>query len=239
LVLDWQGVEQLSGQNNRFFKETLMSLAPVSASLNAAPMPQQQFFQTRSADLLQLGKDLGTGDVAGAKAEYQDIVSLGKSGPFASGNAFANPEREQDFTNIGQALQSGNLAGALQSFSALKSTFGKHVTDPLMPAPPVIDHPMPVMGGSNGFAGFGGTEINPILSAANGGTVADPILTAASGTVVDPILTAVNGGSGADPILSSASGGTGAPNINLAPSEAIYASNLAATLPSSIFSITA
>jgi hypothetical protein len=35
----------------------------------------------------------------------------------------ATPQREQDFAAVGQALQSGDLAGAQQAFAALESTF--------------------------------------------------------------------------------------------------------------------
>ncbi len=118
-------------------------MLPVSVSTSITPpaLSAQQFYHARQADLQQLGKDLGTGDVAGAEAEYQDIVNLGQSSPFKNGNAFGNPQREKDFTDIGQALQSGNLAGAQQAFDSLKGTFEKlHIEDPLRTAPPTFDH---------------------------------------------------------------------------------------------------
>src|SRR5208283_5266569 len=68
---------------------------------------------------------------------------LGQGGPFANGDPFANSQREQDFTAVGQALQSGDLAGAQQAFSALKATFQKNnggqsspITDPIQIAAP-------------------------------------------------------------------------------------------------------
>ncbi len=106
----------------------------------------QQYFHTRQTDLHQLGKALGTGDLAGAKAAFQEIAKLGKHGPFASGDPFSNSQREQDFTAIGKALQSGDLAGAQQAFSDLKATFEKHpaLTPPTPATAPSTTPPTPV-----------------------------------------------------------------------------------------------
>ncbi|MGD0269068.1 MAG: hypothetical protein ABSB14_08385 [Candidatus Sulfotelmatobacter sp.] len=98
-----------------------MSTSAVSSS--SADLQLQQYFHTRQTDLHQLGKALGTGDLAGAEAAFQAIAKLGQSGPFPGGEPFSNPQREQDFTAIGQALQSGNLTAAQQAFSNLKATF--------------------------------------------------------------------------------------------------------------------
>ena len=106
-----------------------MSTAPIaSTTLN---QQLQQYFQTRSSDLQQLGGSLASGDLAGAQTAFNKITSLGQSGPFANGNAFKITQREQDFDAVGQALQSGNLAGAQQAFGALVNTFRHGVqTDP-------------------------------------------------------------------------------------------------------------
>ena len=98
-----------------------MSTSAVSAS--SLNQPIQQYFHTRQTDLHDLGKALGTGDLAGAQAAFQAIAKLGQSGPFAGGAPFSSPQREQDFTAIGKALQSGDVAGAQQAFSDLKATF--------------------------------------------------------------------------------------------------------------------
>jgi len=96
----------------------------ISAVSNASLSPQmQQYFQTRENDMRQLGQALGSGDLSAAQTAYNNIVSLGQTGPFAGGNPFKINQREQDFTAIGQALQSGDLAGAQQAFATLKSTF--------------------------------------------------------------------------------------------------------------------
>ncbi len=145
-------------------EEPLMSSAAVSStSLNQT----QQYFHTRLTDLQSLGKDLGTGDLAAAKTEYQDIVKLGQSGPFASGNAFANPQREQDFAAIGQALQSGNLAAAQQAFSQLKATFEKGGPVPVSANPPDPATPAPKVPGASSNSNSG-PEIVLNLGSASG-----------------------------------------------------------------------
>jgi hypothetical protein len=120
-----------------------MSTSAVSStSLN---QQIQQYFQTRQSDLKQLGRALTSGDLAEAQTAYNNIVSLGQSGPIASGNSFQLTQRQQDFANIGQALQSGDLAGAQQSFSTLASTFtagNRH----LVPPPPASPSPLPASG---------------------------------------------------------------------------------------------
>jgi hypothetical protein len=116
-----------------------MSTAAVSSS--SLNQQVQQYFHTRQTDLQQLGKALGTGDLAGAQTAYNNIVQLGQNGPFASGNPFSNSTREQDFTAIGTALQSGDLAGAQQAFSSLKATFEKAQGGPV-----TISNPLPSPG---------------------------------------------------------------------------------------------
>jgi hypothetical protein len=105
-----------------------MSTSAVSSiSLN---QQLQQYFQTRQSDLQQLSQALGSGDLAGAQTAYNNIATLGQSGPFAGGNPFKATTREQDFSAIGQALQSGDLAGAQQALSTLQSTFQREVGRP-------------------------------------------------------------------------------------------------------------
>jgi hypothetical protein len=97
-----------------------MSTSAVSS--NSLNQQLLQYFQSREGDLHQLGQALGSGDLGAAQTAYNNIVTLGQSGPFAGGNPFRINQREQDYTAIGQALQSGDLAGAQQAFSALEST---------------------------------------------------------------------------------------------------------------------
>jgi hypothetical protein len=94
-----------------------MSTAAVS---NPLLTQTQQYFQTRRADLQQLGKALENGNLAGAQTAYNNIVKLGQSGPFAGGNPFI-PQREQQFQAIGKALHAGDLAGAQQAFAAARA----------------------------------------------------------------------------------------------------------------------
>lgn len=98
-----------------------MSTAAVSSS--SIHQQLQQYFQTRGTDLGQLGKALSSGNLSDAQTAYNNIVSLGQSGPFAGGNPFKLTGREGDFAAVGQALQSGDLAGAQQAFQGLVNTF--------------------------------------------------------------------------------------------------------------------
>lgn len=90
----------------------------------------QEFRQERKADIAQLGQDLASGNTANALQDYNTLVSLGQSGPFKSGDAFGNSTREQDFTAIGQALQSGDVTSAQQAFAQLEATFQKTQSSP-------------------------------------------------------------------------------------------------------------
>jgi hypothetical protein len=121
VALGWQESLPRFLSEQPISEEIPMSTAPISSS--SIYQQTEQYFQTRQSDLKQLGQDLGSGDLADAQTEYNAIVTLGQSGPFASGNPFKLNQREQDFTAIGTALQSGDLAGAQQAFSTLESTF--------------------------------------------------------------------------------------------------------------------
>jgi hypothetical protein len=94
-----------------------MSTAAVSGSSIFQEI--QTFYQTRQADLKQLGSDLKSGNLSGAQQDYQSLTILGEDGPFANSQPFSNSGRTQDFATIGQDLQSGDLAGAQTAFAAL------------------------------------------------------------------------------------------------------------------------
>jgi hypothetical protein len=93
--------------------------------------------------------------LAKAQVAYNNITALGQGGPFASGNSFRSSQREQDFTAIGQALQSGDLAGAQQAFAALKGTShgGAQVDPPAAPAAASSGGPEIVLNLSNSSGG--------------------------------------------------------------------------------------
>jgi len=85
----------------------------------------QAYRQQRAADLVQLGKDLQGGDLKAAQQDFNALTTLGQSGPNKNGQTFQQANRNQSFAAIGQALQSGDLAGAQSAFANLESTFGK------------------------------------------------------------------------------------------------------------------
>jgi hypothetical protein len=95
----------------------------------------QAYFQTRSADLKQLGQALKNGDLAGAQTAFNNIVKLGQTGPAANGNPFLISQREQDFAAIGTALQAGDLAGAQAAFATLRGTAEKQAQAQAAPPP--------------------------------------------------------------------------------------------------------
>jgi hypothetical protein len=82
----------------------------------------QSFYQTRQSDLKQLGRDLQSGNLAGAQRACTTLAALGQNGPFANSEPFAKSSRAQAFDAIGQALQAGDLAGAQAAFATLKSS---------------------------------------------------------------------------------------------------------------------
>jgi hypothetical protein len=160
-----------------------MSTSAVSSSSLSQQL--QEYFQTRQSDLQQLGQVLGSGDLADAQTAYNNIVTLGQSGPVANGNPFFLSQREQDFSAIGQALQSGDLAGAQQAFSALKSTFqrGAAVQNPSGTTPASSAGPEIILNLSSGSTSptssstptSGGPEIVLNLSNSNGSTSPEQI----------------------------------------------------------------
>ncbi|MGB8011391.1 MAG: hypothetical protein WCF68_07245 [Terriglobales bacterium] len=92
----------------------------------------KSFYQTRQADLSQLGSDLQSGNLTAAEQDFSALTALGQTGPFANSDVFSNASREQAFTTIGQDLQSGDLAGAQAAFATLgtKSTSKTAVSTP-------------------------------------------------------------------------------------------------------------
>jgi hypothetical protein len=85
----------------------------------------QAYQQQRTADVSQLGQDLQAGNLDAAQQDFNTLTALGQSGPNKNGQTFQQADRAQSFQAIGQALQSGDLAGAQSAFAGLQGTFGK------------------------------------------------------------------------------------------------------------------
>jgi hypothetical protein len=83
---------------------------------------QKSYYQSRDADLQQLGQDLKAGNLTAASSDYTAIQTLAQSGPIANGAAFGVAQRQQDFEAIGQALQSGDLASANTALGQLNKS---------------------------------------------------------------------------------------------------------------------
>jgi hypothetical protein len=143
-----------------------MSTSPVSTgSLN---QQIHEYFQTRQSDLQQLGQDLQAGNTSAAQSDFNNIVSLGQSGPLPNGEAFLLPQRQTDFNNIGEALQNGNLSGAQQAFTELADTFQR--SQQSSPPIQVADSGASAASGTNAAAGAG----PEIVLNVGGGNTATP-----------------------------------------------------------------
>jgi hypothetical protein len=113
-------------------KEKIMSAISLSSivaqptsttsAISHNPTPWQKYLAERRPEVKQLQEALQSGDLSGAEAAYNNLVSLGKS-ELHQNNPFVWSNRAADFSAIGGALQSGDLAAAQQAFSALESTF--------------------------------------------------------------------------------------------------------------------
>jgi hypothetical protein len=97
---------------------------PSSASptISHSPTPWQKYLAERRPEVRQLQEALQSGNLSGAEAAYNNLVSLGKT-ELHQNNPFVWTNRAADFSAIGGALQSGDLSAALQTFSELESTF--------------------------------------------------------------------------------------------------------------------
>jgi hypothetical protein len=93
-----------------------------SSAISHNPTPWQKYLAERRPEVKQLQEALQSGNLSGAEAAYNNLVSLGKT-VLHRNNPFVWTNRAADFSAIGGALQSGNLAAAQQAFSALESTF--------------------------------------------------------------------------------------------------------------------
>jgi hypothetical protein len=141
-----------------------MSTAAVSSNL--INHRNESYFKTRLTDLKQLGSALASGNLEQAQTAYNNIETLGKSGPFG-GNSFKIAQREQDFTAIGQALHSGNLAGAQQAFGALKTSLETKLDPPSAPNNPGVI--LNLRNSSGGSATEGSSSSGSANGTANGG----------------------------------------------------------------------
>jgi hypothetical protein len=102
----------------------------ISALSNHSNQEWAAYYKTRRNDLAHLDSEIRSGDLAGARQAYQDIIKLGRSGPFRDKEPFGLAQRDVDFAAIGKSLHSGNLAAAQHAFQTLQETFFKRKLDP-------------------------------------------------------------------------------------------------------------
>ena len=85
-----------------------------SSAISSNPTSWQKYLAERRLDVGQLKEALQSGDLSGAKAAYNNLVSLGKA-DIHQNNPFTLTNRAADFSAIGSALQSGDLSGGAAS----------------------------------------------------------------------------------------------------------------------------
>ncbi|HXZ80054.1 MAG TPA: hypothetical protein VEG30_09005 [Terriglobales bacterium] len=101
-----------------------MSVSGISSSslfdfgLQSMPKRMQQFRQ----EFQQLGKDLQSGNLSAAQADFASLQELQPKANSASSAQNSNPIA-QEFQQLSQDLRSGNLSAAQQDFAGIQQNF--------------------------------------------------------------------------------------------------------------------
>ncbi|MGB8275635.1 MAG: hypothetical protein WCF16_10250 [Alphaproteobacteria bacterium] len=102
-----------------------MSVDPISSGLGGLQSARlTQFVQTRNY-FSQLAQSLTSGDLSGAQQAFtslqQILQSSGQAGAQGDKNNPSGQSKiQQDLATVGQALQSGDIAGAQKAFASLQ-----------------------------------------------------------------------------------------------------------------------
>jgi len=99
-----------------------LSNLPLSTTSPNPVTSLQTYFKERRPEITQLGEDLKAGNLTAAQQDYNNLVALGNK-LIDKANPFLRSDRGADFSAIGSALQSGDIAGAQQAFATLEGTF--------------------------------------------------------------------------------------------------------------------
>jgi hypothetical protein len=119
----------------------------------------QGFYQNRQSDLQTLGNSLQSGNLKAAQQSYQQLVSLGQSGPFSNAQPFDQTTRANDFEAICQALSAGDLVGAQTALATLQQTFGQASGPSTTPtSSPAYSVRLSSSDGNGGGSGSSGSE---------------------------------------------------------------------------------
>jgi hypothetical protein len=111
-----------SKEKNNVRHQPFHHRSSASPTISHSPTPWQKYLAERRPEVRQLQEALQSGNLSGAEAAYNNLVSLGKT-ELHQNNPFVWTNRAADFSAIGGALQSGDLSAAQQAFSELESTF--------------------------------------------------------------------------------------------------------------------
>lgn len=99
-----------------------MSVSAISSSNTYPVQNYQSQFQKVKNDFQQLGKDLQSGNLSQAQADFATLQSDRPAGQSSSSSPVSN-----DLNNLGQALQSGNLSQAQQAYSSVQQDVQQNV----------------------------------------------------------------------------------------------------------------
>ena len=96
-----------------------MSVAGISSLFNYTPPSVQNNFQNFQKEFQQLGKDLQSGNLTAAQADFatlqQDVPQSASTASSQNSNPIA-----QAFSQLAKDLQSGNISAAQQDFSTIQ-----------------------------------------------------------------------------------------------------------------------
>ena len=111
--------------------------ASATGATSSASTSSTANWQQKKADFQSLSQALKSGNLDAAKAAY---AQLAKDDPNAVKNA------NSPLSKIGGDLQSGNLSGAQQAFSALQSHNGRHSSSTGSSTTPSTSNPTDTLG---------------------------------------------------------------------------------------------
>jgi hypothetical protein len=110
--------------------------------LQASNSTSADHTSTLAKALQTLGKDLQAGNLAASQADFatiqQDVQQLssspnGRHHPHGVAGSSQPTTLQQDFTSLGKALQSGNLASAQQAYSTFQTDLQQGFSNPSAP----------------------------------------------------------------------------------------------------------
>jgi outer membrane protein assembly factor BamD (BamD/ComL family) len=104
-------------------KEKNMSITSVSSGSSYAT---QDDFQERKKAFDTLGKDLSSGDLKSAQADFAKLQKDAPSGLSSSSKTSSGTTGSNDFNTLAADLKSGDISGAQQAYSNIQKTIAQN-----------------------------------------------------------------------------------------------------------------